>query len=216
MTRRKASDFRYENLNWAYLRKAIKDEGYRLEEVSTACGMSKGALSSSLRRGYIYESVLDQIKDMVTIDEGKLIAVPKKKPEEPQEPVKDEGPKMLTIDEAIAQLEEAKEETGEHVNEPDTDLGRVMGMLEAIDERLKRIESALERGGFMQISYEDKALGVLERLLEHGACSKEDLIREVVRLKIPQNYIDRAIEKSGCTVATSRDGRVATTWLIRG
>ena len=219
MTRRKSTDIRCENLNWAYLRKAIQDEGYKLDEVSVACGMSKASLSRCLRQGYIYESVLDQIKDMVTIDELKLIAVPKKKPEEPQEPERVEEPrepKMLTMDEAIEQLEESESKRKKHETESDEDLGRVMDMLDTIDERLKRIEYALERGGFMQISYEDKALGVLDRLLEHGACMKEDLIREVVRMKIPQNYIDRAIEKSGCTVATSRDGRVATTWLIRG
>ena len=203
MTRRKSSDIRYENMNWAYLRRAIQAEGYRLNEVSVACGMSQSALARCLRQGYIYDSVLEQIKDMVTIDEAKLIAVPKPKIEEPKE-----EPKMLTMDEAIAELEENK------ISAPEND--EVMAALERIEDRLARIESALERGGFMQVGYEDKALGALERLLEHGACTKEDLIREIVRLKIPQSYIDRAIEKSGCTVATSRDGRVATTWLIRG
>ena len=212
MTRRKATDLRCENLNWSYLRRAIQKEGYALDEVSVACGMSKASLSRCLRNGYIYESVLNQIREMVTIDEGKLIAVPKMKPEEP----KKEEPKMLTMDEALAGLEEAKEEAREEASRPDGDLDQIMAKLEDIEGKLSRIETALERGGFMQISYEDKALGALERLLEHGACTKEDLIREIVRLKIPQSYIDKAIEKSGCTVATSRDGRIATTWLIRG
>lgn len=198
MPRRKATDIRYENLNWAYLKKAIKAEGYTESEVSIALGMSARSLSNMIKRGYIYEDVLEQLKEVVTIDEGKLIAVPR-----PKEMTEE---KTQTIDEAIEELKKA----------PQAPKGDIMAKLEELSEKVGRIEQALERAGYMQVGYEAKATGVLERMLDHGAVSKEDYIKELVRLGIPHSYTDKAIEKAGCTVAQSRDGKSVHTWLIRG
>jgi len=199
------------DLNWEYLKDAITDEGYTLVEVSEAIGLSKGVLAKSIRENRLMEQDLQAIRELVHIDMGKL--VPRSEPKKAPEPKKPK--RMVTIDEAI---EDMRKDKAEKLPEGgwQEEIESLKATLSRIEQNVNDMVRALNRAGFMQGSYEERAKDILYRMLDRkGKCTKADFIKEVVMVKIPQEYIDKAIEASGCIVAVSRSGKETTTWLIK-
>ena len=198
----KRKGVKLENINFNYLRSAIEKENYSMREVSEAIGMSEGHIAKCTREGYIFKEDLDKIRELVPLEDGRLMTVPKGDKTEEVE----EKPKMISFDEAIAQIKDVPTE------EENEDL---MAEIKEIKEIVLRIELAMVRGGFMRKSYDEIARDTLRKMLDIGRCTKADFVSELAKRSIPPTHADKAIKDLGVIEAISRDGRESTTWPIR-
>ena len=192
------------NINFGYLKKSIEAEGYSVTEVSEAIGSSQGHLNKCIREKRIYKEDLDKVMELVPMDEKRLFTIPK---EEPKEEVKEE-PKTVSMDEALEMIKNV---------EPIEEETDIREELAEIKDMLQRVLLAMERGGFIQKSYDEIARDVLRKMLDKGRCTKEDYISELAKCGVrpPGTHCDKAIKDLGVIEAVSRNGKLTYTWLIR-